>query len=352
MNVPVAAKGHGRTYWIETGKILLLVAATAAILGLCVLVGPGIPGSDVMSLGVSSGAIMRLRMVGVGSAAIVGAALALAGVLLQGLLRNPLADPYILGISSGAAAGVMVWIVFSDAIAAVLLRHPWWGWLLAHGQTIPALAGALLTCVVVFLLGRKRGGLLDPITLLLSGVVLSSVNGALIMFLNNLVPYGAKSDILDYLFGYISEGTAPLTVGIALSAVLLGWIGALSIGPAMNIGSLSDVEAESLGVRLQRLRITAFVLAGLLTAASIALAGPIGFVGLICPHICRGLFGPDHRRLLVVSPLVGAAFLMLADTFVRCTGAWFNGELPVGVITALCGGPFFLYLLTRRRTWS
>ena len=336
-----------------TGLFLTGCLLTGGVLLLCLAIGPGMPGSNRISFGIPASEFIDLRLVRVGSAAIVGAALAATGVLLQGLLRNPLADPYILGISSGATAAVMMWIVWGDFIAGALLHHPWPAGLFANGQTLPALVGALITCAVVFFLGRKRGGTLDPLTLLLSGVVISSINGALVMFLDNLVPYGARADILDYLFGYISEGTAPTTLWIALGVVLLGWGAALAIGGAMNIAALSDVESESLGVRLGSLRAICFILAALLTAASIALAGPIGFVGLICPHVCRNILGPDHRRLLVASPFFGAVFLMLADTFVRSTGAWFpGGELPVCVITALCGGPFFLYLLTRRRTWQ
>ena len=336
-------------------QAVIVVAAIMTVLAflLCLAIGPGEPGTSAISFGIPPMDILQLRLTRVAAAAIAGAALGLAGVLLQGLLRNPLADPFILGISSGSTVGVMVWIVFGQGIIQSFTAGApgWLDELFANGQTIPALVGALAATWLVFLLGRRRSGILDPMTLILSGVVISTIGGALVMLLNNLVPYGARADILNYMFGYISEGTGHTLLWVAFLTFLAAWAGALMLGGAMNIASLSDAEAHSLGINLGSLRLSSFALAALATAASITVAGPIGFVGLICPHVCRGIFGPDHRQLLITSPLLAAVFLMLADTFVRSTGAWFNGELPVGVITALCGGPFFLYLLTRRRTW-
>ncbi len=326
----------------------LVLVAGALIGGLAV--GPAMPGKTWPVLGFGPADIMHLRLVRVLAAGLVGASLAIAGVLLQGLLRNPLADPYILGISSGATAGVMVWILLGNIFVSVVIAHPWMGIILTCGQAGPALVGALVTCAAVYFLGR-RSGMLDPVTLLLAGVVLGSINTALIMLLNNLAPYGARTDILNYIFGYISAATPAGELWLVAGLLLVCWAAAMGISGAMDIASFSDVEAVSMGVKLARLRLISFLLSAILAAGSILLAGPVGFVGLICPHICRSWFGPDHRRLLVSSPLLGAAFLMAADSFVRCTGAWFNGELPVGVVTALCGGPFFLYLLQRRRPW-
>ena len=327
------------------------VFLTLLIFVMCLAFGPGVPGERPISFGFPRMAILQLRLTRVEAAAIAGAALGLAGVLLQGLLRNPLADPFVLGISSGSTVGVMIWIVFGQALLQSFTSSPWMENLFANGQTIPALVGAVVATWLVFLLGRRRGGMLDPMTLILSGVIISTIGGALVMLLNNLVPYGARTDILNYMFGYISEGTSHTLILAAFISFVLAWAGALTLGGAMNIASFSDAEAHSLGIQLSSLRLSAFALAALATAASITVAGPIGFVGLICPHVCRGIFGPDHRQLFITSPLLAAIFLMLADTFVRSTGAYFNGELPVGVITALCGGPFFLYLLKRRRTW-
>ena len=330
---------------------LVGVLLTALIFVMCLACGPGAPGQRTISFGFPEMAILQLRLTRVEAAAVAGTALGLAGVLLQGLLRNPLADPFVLGISSGSTVGVMIWIVFGQALEQSFTGSPWMENLFNNGQTIPALIGAVVATWLVFLLGRRRGGMLDPMTLILSGVIISTIGGALVMLLNNLVPYGDRTDILNYMFGYISEGTSHTLILAACISLVLAWTGALALGGAMNIASFSDAEAHSLGIELSSLRLSAFALAALATAASITVAGPIGFVGLICPHVCRGIFGPDHRQLLITSPLLAAIFLMVSDTFVRCTGAYFNGELPVGVITALCGGPFFLYLLNRRRTW-
>lgn len=339
--------------WLSRAESQLLIGLALASLAFMagLAVGPALPGHFWPSLGFATGPATHLRLVRVAAAGLVGASLAIAGVLLQGLLRNPLADPYILGISSGATAGVMVWILLGNMLATVALAHPWLGALFVYGQAVPALIGALFTCGAVFFLGR-RGGILDPVTLLLAGVVLGSVNTALIMLLNNMAPYGARADILNYIFGYISAVTPQFLLWLEAGLLLACWLAAMAISGAMNIASLSDIEATSLGVRLSRLRLGSFLISAALAAGAIVLAGPVGFVGLICPHICRSWFGPDHRRLLISSPLLGAAFLMLADSFVRCTGNWFNGELPVGVVTALCGGPFFLFLLQRRRPWQ
>lgn len=332
------------------GGALLLVSIVFA---LCFMIGPGRPGSMRIALGFPAADVVRLRLIRVASAAVVGAALATAGTLLQALLRNPLADPYILGISSGAGVGVMAWIVFGGAVARLAATRGFGGFVetvLRHGVVLPAIGGAMLTCLAVVALARPRGGALEPLTLLLAGVVVNAFNGALIVLLNSLVPYGARADIMNYLFGYIREETGLFTLALAAGIFLAGWVVALFFGQAMDIATLSDVEAGSLGLRLPVLRWICFGIASLMTAATLALAGPIGFVGLICPHICRLVYGPGHRSLLFVAPLFGAAFLMLCDTFVRATGGWFNGELPVGVLTALCGGPFFLYLLRRGRS--
>jgi iron complex transport system permease protein len=191
---------------------------------------------------------------------------------------------------------------------------------------------------------------MDPLTLLLVGVVVSAINGGVLMVLNSLAPAGIKADLMSYVMGSIST---EITWGVLLMAVVVvavGFVPILLSGRALNVGSLSDVEATSLGVNVGQLRTICFISASVMTGAAIMLSGPIGFVGLICPHICRGLVGADHRKLVVAAPLCGAAFLMAADTFVRATGGLFYGELPVGVVTALCGGPFFLMLLKRRGT--
>jgi iron complex transport system permease protein len=298
---------------------------------------------------------LEFRMQRVIAAAMVGFALAAAGVALQALLRNPLADPYVLGISSGSTVGVMIWLLAGRTIllawftsAAPLL--------LSMGRSVPAVLGAVVTCVVVFALSRSRSGGMQPVTLLLVGVVISSVNAAILMVLNSLAPQGVLSNFALFMLGSISEGqlTRPLLL-VALAVLLAGYLPTLLSAAALNIGTFSDAEATSLGVNIQRLRTLSFVCASVMTGAAILLSGPIGFVGLICPHICRRLKvlgGADHRTLLIAAPLCGAAFLMLADSAVRVAATLNKGTFPVGVVTALCGGPFFLFLLRRYKDAS
>jgi iron complex transport system permease protein len=295
---------------------------------------------------------LQQRLPRVLAAGLVGMALAAAGVTLQALLRNALADPFVLGISSGSTVGVMAWMLLPVLWPAAFHAAP--QFLLAFGRSIPAIAGALLTCLAVFALAHRRGasGGTQPLTLLLVGVVVSSINAALLMVLNSLAPAGLKANLAAYMMGLISENdlTPPL-MWIALAVLLAGYLPVLLSAAALNVGTLPDAQAASLGVSVQRLRTLCFLCASIMTGAAILLSGPIGFVGLICPHICRRLRafgGPDHRLLLIAAPLCGAAFLMLADSLVRIGSTLNRGEFPVGVVTALCGGPFFLILLRRR----
>lgn len=338
-------------YWV------LGVVATALVLGFCLLVDSSNPGH--LAFNIPTQRLASYRLVRVGSAALVGGALAASGVLLQALLRNPLADPYVLGISTGSSVGVLIWVISFGKLLAVadaaalpagvgaILRV-----VIENGETIPALVGALLTCVVVFGIARLNspgasggGSGLDPLTLLLVGVVVSSFNGALVILLNSLKPQGFNADIMVYLIGYINDRASSAQILVGLVIFLGGWAVALASAGAMNVAALSDAEATSLGLRLARLRTLLFIVASIMTAAAIALARAIGFVGLICPHVCRLLFGPDHRQLIVTAPFCGAIFLMLADALVQISKPWIPYSLPVGVVTALCGAPFFLVLL-------
>ncbi|HMD53555.1 MAG TPA: iron chelate uptake ABC transporter family permease subunit, partial [Phycisphaerae bacterium] len=203
-------------------------------------VGPNLPGTHALSFDYPGGGILQLRLVRVGAAAIVGAALAIAGVLLQALLRNPLADPYILGISNGATVGVVVWMFLGQTAGYAFSSNPVVEKIFSNSQCVPALLGALVTSVLVFLLGRKRGGNLDPISLLLSGVVIATMNGALIMLLENMLPGGARADIMDYLFGYISDGTPVIALLVSLVVLVIGWFCAVMLSGALDIASFSD----------------------------------------------------------------------------------------------------------------
>ncbi|MBN1553102.1 MAG: iron ABC transporter permease [Phycisphaerae bacterium] len=284
--------------------------------------------------------IWRLRVVRLSAAALVGVGLAAAGLALQGLLRNPLAEPYILGVSSGAGIGVLL----GPSLGVVLHLAPW--------ATTPVLAmvGALITAAVVYGIAQRRGRL-DPYVLLLAGVIVNVFNGAVIMALMHFLKPDEIFKFVGWGMGQIPDWlwSQPSLIWICGGMIVAGWFVLFLRSAAMNMLSLGDDVASTSGVGVHRLRVETFVVVALMTSASVALAGPIGFVGLIVPHICRLLLGPDHRRLAIVAGFGGAMFLMLADTLCRLMSAWFQfGELPVGVITALAGGPFFIVLLRRR----
>jgi iron complex transport system permease protein len=282
--------------------------------------------------------VWQLRLGRLATAAVSGSALAAAGMALQGLLRNDLAEPYILGISSGAGVGV----ILGQALVGAMGLAAW--------ATTPvlALAGALATCAVVYGIAQRRGRL-DPYVLLLSGVVISVFNSAIIM---GVMLFVNRNELLAYIgwgMGRVSDHTNPSLLLLASLCVLAGWGVLLLRGSAFNMLGLGDDVAASSGVSVHYLRVETFAVVGLMTASAVALAGPIGFLGLIVPHIARMIVGADHRRLVLVSGFAGAVVLMLADTLARTAGAWVNiGDIPVGVITALAGGPFFIYLLRRR----
>lgn len=274
--------------------------------------------------------LMDIRLLRVVLAVIVGVALASAGVGLQALLRNPLAEPFILGLSSGAAVGVMV---------QALLGH------VTAGHT-GALIGSLLSMAVVYAAGRRRG-VIDPLGLLLVGVVLSTINSAVIMVLYTFYPPGVTNDTLRWMMGFLNEGIGPTNVLIVAVTTIAGFAILFRLAPSMDAASFSDAEAQSLGVNLPVVRKTLFVVSGVLAAGAVVLAGPVAFVGLICPHLARILLGPRHRTLLIGSALIGACLIVGADTasvaidaaFVKVT------RMPIGIFTAMIGGPAFLWML-------
>ncbi len=270
--------------------------------------------------------IHELRLPRLLAAFAVGGLLAVAGALLQVLLRNPLADPYILGISGGAAVAALL------AMLAGL-----GGWWLSGG----ALLGALGSMLLVFGLAHGDGSW-TPTRLLLTGVVVAALWGALISFLLAVAPEHNLRSMLFWLMGDLSHGgewRAPL--------LLLG-LGLLLLFPfarELNLLARGELTAGSLGVRVGRLRLIIYFAASLLTAAAVTTAGSVGFVGLVVPHMLRLVAGSDHRLLLPANALLGGSLLMLADTLARSLIA--PQQLPVGVLTALIGAPLFLYLLRR-----
>jgi iron complex transport system permease protein len=276
---------------------------------------------------------LRVRLPRIILAALVGAALAGAGVVFQALLRNPLADPYILGISSGAGLGVILAIVGG-------LGWTLWG---RSPVTLCAFVGALGTVWLVWGIGRITGKY-QVTGLLLAGVVVNAFLSALIMFLTSIARGQQLYATIFWLMGNMTEEDL-LVLWVSGGGIAAGLVGLFFLSPKLNIISVGYHDARSVGVPVERIELAAFALAAFITAVAVSLSGLIGFVGLIIPHAVRLVFGPDHRQLLPLSSLTGALFLVVADTIARTVVA--PAQLPVGVITALIGGPFFLVLLIR-----
>jgi iron complex transport system permease protein len=267
-------------------------------------------------------------------AVIVGAALACAGVTLQAILRNPLADPYILGISSGAGLGAALAIILASVLGS------WAG----VSMGIFAFAGAFGTVWLVWFIGHFAAGRSSVTSLLLAGVVVNAFFSALIMFLTQIAKSYQLREIWLWLMGSITEKNFAV-IGASAAVVLLGLVGLFSIAQRLNVLTLGRAEAQGLGVATAKTNLIAFALAAFVTSVAVSLSGLIGFVGLIVPHGVRLIFGPDHRQLLPLSAISGAALLAVADTLARTVIA--PAQLPVGIITAIAGGPFFLILLAR-----
>jgi len=323
---------HRRVILTLVGLAVLLLAAVAVRLGV----------GGIGATPEQTAEFVALRAGRVASGVVVGAALAVAGVLLQSLLRNPLASPDLLGLASGSGLGIMI-AIYAAYLGGGGLAHAGLG---RPAATAAALVGALASLGFVYLFSQRRG-LLDPITLVLVGVVIGILCGAGIALIRHLLPdQGVAANRL--LLGALPDDVPPRALvavgGVTLLCVALGaWA-----GPAMDAASLGDDEARSLGVPLTALRTLLFVLSGVLTAASVVLAGPIGFVGLVCPHLVRLLAGPAHRPLVLGSALAGASLVVLADALVRSVdlGA---GRPPISVLTALVGGPVLIAMLRKTR---
>jgi iron complex transport system permease protein len=272
--------------------------------------------------------VHELRLPRALAAFAVGGLLALSGALLQVLLRNPLADPYVLGVSGGAACAALLSMLGGLGI----------GWVRGN-----AFLGALLSMLIVFGLSRL-GSVWTQNRLLLTGVVIAAGWGALISLILALAPAAQIQGMLFWLIGDLSYATQP---AVALAAMLAGLAVSLWLARALNLLLRGENTAAALGENPARLRFAIYLVASLLTAMAVTLAGSVGFVGLVIPHILRLLGGSDHRFLLPACVLLGGGFLTVADTLARSLTA--PAQLPVGVITALLGVPVFLYLLVRSR---
>ncbi len=275
--------------------------------------------------------VLEVRLPRILTAALVGAGLAMSGVVYQGILLNPLADPYTLGISSGAAFGA------SLALFANMT-------LFGHFSTpLFAFVGAILTLLVVMRLSTFNGQI-SAQTLILSGVIVGAILSAGISFLKYLADEQVAI-IIFWLMGSFAASTWQGT-GLVAAALLVGLLVSLFFSRDLNIMSLGRRSSDALGVETARVRVLLLLTASLVTAVCVAVTGIIGFIGLIVPHLMRYLVGPDNRRLLPVSTLAGALLLLLADTLTR---AVLPVEVPIGVLTALIGGPFFCLIFRQKQ---
>jgi len=331
---------------IITARVLLIKMTIAFAILVAVMAACSMIGTEKLSLtrifsgpGASPGEnidyeiFFGVRLPRVLLAAIVGAALAGAGVVLQAILRNPLADPYILGISSGAGLGAMT---------AVFLGINWslWG-----GSPIAAFAfgGALGTVWLVWAIGYLAAR--SQITsLLLAGVVVNAFFSAVIMFLTSIARSDQLHATIFWLMGNITE-TDLTVLSVHTVLIVAGLVALFAICAELNVLSFGEEQAQNMGISPGKVKAVGFGISAVITALAVSLSGLVGFVGLVVPHAVRLLFGPDHRQLLPLSAIIGAIFLIVADTIARTIVA--PAQLPVGVVTAIAGGPFFLILLAR-----
>jgi iron complex transport system permease protein len=275
--------------------------------------------------------VWQLRLPRVLTAALVGAGLALSGAVMQSVTRNPLADPYLLGLSSGASVG---------AVCVVIL---------GIGFALPAAAflGALLALIATLSIA-KVGGTITPVRAVLAGLAIAQLAGALTSF---IIFWAAKGDsyreILNWLLGSVAGATWE-SVAIAAIAVAVVGTGILLSATRLDAFAFGDTSAASLGINVNRTRWALLGSVALLTGAMVAVSGSIGFVGLILPHLVRGISGPGHRRLLPLVAVCGALFLVIADTLARTV--FDPRELPVGIITAFIGVPVFIVLIKRKKS--
>jgi iron complex transport system permease protein len=284
--------------------------------------------------------LWEVRLPRLTTAILAGAALGLSGAVFQGLLLNPLADPYTLGVSSGAAFGAAL------VIAASIL-HPAWPWLAEPwALTGGAFASAGLTLAAVLALARSDDGHLSPLNLILAGVMVSAILSAAISFIKYLSGDQVGS-IVFWLLGSFQARTWT-DAGLVMTFFLPAFLVALWSAVDLNILTLGAKSAETLGLNTRRVRLRLLAAASLAAASAVSVAGIIGFVGLVVPHLVRLASGPDHRSLLPRSALGGALLLLAADTAVRVVIPS-PGEIPVGVLTALLAGPVFLVIFRRHR---
>ena len=319
---------------VISGLVLLLVAS--GLLGL--VLGPStlslreVVAALSQDEGAAADIVWRIRVPRIALAGLVGACLSVAGVVFQALLRNPLADPFILGVSGGAALGGIAMLSLGGLLG------------LGYAAVPPAaFAGAVVTTVLLYLVAGRRGRV-SAANLLLTGVVFNAFASAAIVFLASAAGLTESARIFLWLVGNLSA--ARLDVAPWLVVFLLaGFTAAVALSRSLNVLALGDEAAEQLGVPVASQQRILLLATSLMVGAAVSVAGLVGFVGLIIPHLLRLILGPDHRLLVPAAALAGAAFLVVCDTAARTLLG--GRELPVGAITAIVGGPLFLALLRR-----
>ncbi|MGH7446928.1 MAG: FecCD family ABC transporter permease [Longimicrobiales bacterium] len=319
--------------------LLGLIAAAAALVALSVGAA-GLPLRDVLAALTGTGdattrtIVLELRLPRVALALVAGGALALAGAVFQAVLRNALAEPYVLGVAGGAAVGAVSAVVFGLAVIPGAVQ-------------LAALAGAIGAMLIVLRIALRSARALDTRVLLLAGVVVGAFFNAVILLLLMLADVESFRSAVFWMMGSLSgaswRSTLLLTLYVVPSITVL-----LALARALNLLAIGEETALFLGARVERVKLVAYFIASLLVAAAVSACGVIGFIGLIVPHAVRLAWGSDHRLLLPASVLGGGMFLLLADTAARSIAA--PAELPVGVITALVGVPIFVLLLRRSPT--
>tara|TARA_R110002073_G_scaffold60209_22_gene151299 strand:- start:3072 stop:4091 length:1020 start_codon:yes stop_codon:yes gene_type:complete len=323
---------------VASGVLLFVLALVSLVVGPIPIrltsVVQWLIGGDGVSLTSTEQAILwELRLPRIVTACFVGGSLGISGVGFQALFRNPLADPYVIGASSGAALGVTLALVTGFQLSFMGLG----------GTALAALLGSILAVIVVFAIGSVgRDG--SSLSLLLAGVALSSMINALVSLMMYLHEEKVVV-ILAWLMGSLADNDWNVVLATAIAS-FAGFSILFSLSRALDAFSLGDVASQSLGLDLVRFRILMVTGSSLATAAAVAAAGIIGFIGLIAPHIARALVGPRHRFLIPMSAIVGATLLLIADGLARTIVA--PAELPVGIVTAILGCPFFLFLLKTR----
>jgi iron complex transport system permease protein len=341
--LPQHRSARATALFVTLGVLLVVLTVWAAGRGQLGVPADEVLGSILHRVGLDWGTmpthpqgdntLWKVRFPRITLAIVVGAALSTAGALMQGIFGNPLAEPSVVGVSTGAAFAAAVVIVFQINVIG--------SWTVA----LFAFVGGLATTLVVYALSRADGRT-EVVTLVLTGIAVNAVCSAGLALMIFLADTQAREQIVFWQLGSLN-GTRWQYVGVVTPLVVVGVVGAMVMARRLDVLALGDRAARHVGIDVERLRLVAIVLVALLTAAAVSFAGIIAFVGLVVPHLIRMLVGPGHRVLVPASALAGAVLLLGADLIARTAVAY--ADLPIGMLTSLVGGPFFFWLLRRTR---